>query len=204
MTADTWVEAASLLAALLTLIAAILVIALHAVRTDVDPRQDGVSAFALSDFGALYRTQVVATGAAALLLGMALVAGGFEPGGGVIVLVVFAISRILIARYPTDPRGTARFSRAGRVHVLLAATTFVSIAVAAPWVNWTLSASPDWHGPANWLVPLGWLTAILAVGTFATTTLPVTRRVFGLVERGAYAAWMLWIFLMALSVSGRI
>jgi hypothetical protein len=197
-------QAAGLLAALLTLVAAVLVIALHAVGTDVDPGEDGVSAYALTRFGAWYRAQVVATGAAALLLAFALVAGGFEPGGGAVLLVVFAASRILITRYPTDPRGTTQFSRAGRLHILLAATTFVSIAVAAPWVAWTLSANADWHGPANGLVMLGWLTAILAIGTFATTTTPSTRRIFGLVERGAYAAWILWILVMALSVSGRI
>ena len=130
-------------------------------------------------------------------------AGGFGPGGGAVFLLIFAASRVLIARYPTDPRGTTRFSQAGRLHVLLAATTFVSIAVAAPWIDWTLSANPDWHGPYQ-LVPLGWATTVLTLGTFATSTLPATRRIFGLVERGAYAGWTLWILAMGLSVSGRI
>ena len=204
MTTDDWVQAAGLLAALFILIATVMVIALHAVRTGVDPRADGVSAFALTDFGAWYRAQVVATGAAALLLTAALVAGRFGPGGGVLVLAVFALSRILIARYPTDPRGTTRLSRAGRMHVVLAATTFVGIAVAAPWISAELAGDPDWRGLTTGLVALGWLTAVLALATFATTTLPSTRGVFGLVERGAYAAWMLWILALGLSVSGWI
>ena len=201
MTTDTWIHAGGLLAALFAMAAAVQVTALHLVRTDVDPYEEGVSAFALTGYGTLYRSQVIATGIAALLLAAALVAGGFDPGGGVIVLVVFGLSRMLIARYPTDPRGTTRFSRAGRLHVLLAATTFVSIAVAAPWISAELAGDPGWRGPTTGLVALGWATTLLALGTFPAMTLLATRRIFGLVERGAYAAWMLWIFVTGLSVA---
>lgn len=204
MTADVWIQAGGLLSALFAVAAAVQVIALHVVRTGVDPFADGVSAFALTRFGAVYRSQVLATGIAALLLAGVLVVGGFDPGGGVIVLVVFACSRILIARYPTDPRGTTRFSPAGRMHVLLAATTFVTIAVAAPWISAQLAGNPDWRRPTDGLMAVGWATALLALGTFPTTTLPATRRIFGLVERGAYAAWLAWIIVVGLSVAGWI
>jgi hypothetical protein len=202
MTDEAWIELGSLAAAALAGLAAILVIVLHLVRTDVDPREDGVSAYALTRYGALYRCQVVATGVAGLLLAMALFGGGFESVGGAFVLVLFAVSRILIARYPTDPRGTVSFSRAGRLHVLLAATTFVTIGVAAPWVSATLTGSLDWRGPAAVIVGLGWVTTVLALGTFPTMTLPATRRAFGLVERGAYAAWLLWIVVTSLALGG--
>lgn len=49
-------------AALLALTAAAIVVVLHMVRSDVHPLADGVSAYALSPFGHLYRAQVVATG----------------------------------------------------------------------------------------------------------------------------------------------
>jgi hypothetical protein len=195
------VGAVALVASILASAAALLVIALHVVHTNVDPREDGVSAYALTGFAALYRIQVIATGLAGLLLAIALVAGEFETGGGAAVLALFAVSRILIARYPTDPRGTTRFSRAGRFHVLLAAMTFVTIAVAAPWISGSLSANPDWRGPST-VVALGWATTVLALGTFASSSLPATRRVFGLVERGAYAAWLLWLLVIGLSLSG--
>ena len=204
MTTDAWIQAGGLLAALSAAAAAVQVITLHVVRTDVDFSKDGVSAFALTRFGALYRSQVIATGIAGLLLAVVLVAGGFDPGGGVIVLVFFALSRILIARYPTDPRGTTRFSPAGRMHILLAATTFVTIAIAAPWISAELTGNPEWRGPTGGLMTLGWATTLLALWTFATSTLPATRRIFGLVERGAYAAWTLWIVAMGLSVAGWI
>ena len=108
------VDAATLVALILVSAAALIVVALHVVRTDVDPLTDGVSAFALTSFGYLYRAQVVAIGVAATLLTVALVAGNLASGIGVAALALFGGSRILIARYPTDPRGTTRFSRAGR------------------------------------------------------------------------------------------
>jgi hypothetical protein len=48
-------------AALLGLLAAFIVIALHMVRTGVDPLVDGVSAYALCSHGGLYRVQVIFT-----------------------------------------------------------------------------------------------------------------------------------------------
>ncbi len=204
MNTHAWVELGSLAAVGLAGLAALLVIALHLVRTAVDPWRDGVSGYALTRFGVGYRVQAVATGAAGLLLAFAVLVGGLGSVGGVAALVVFAIARILIARYPTDPRGTATLSRAGRIHVLLAATTFVAIAIAGPRISMTLADSADWHGPTNVVVGLGWATTLFAVGTFASTTLPATRRFFGLVERGAYAAWLCWIVIAGLGLSGRI
>ena len=198
---DDWARLGALTAAAFAALAASLVIVLHLVRTDVDPREDGVSAYALTRFASLYHAQVIATGVACLLLILGLVAGGFEPGGAAIVLALFGVSRILIARYPTDPRGTIRLSRAGRIHVLLAACTFVAIAVVAPWISGILTTSPSWHGPTTGIVALGWATTVLALGTFGAGGLPAARRVFGLVERGAYAASLLWIVVAALSVA---
>jgi hypothetical protein len=188
-------------AALLALAAVVMVIVLHVVRTDVDPLIDGVSAYALTPFGTLYRIQVLVTGLAALLLTLAVLAGGLASGVAVALLAVFGMSRILIARYPTDPRGTTSFSRAGRLHVLLATTTFVTIAVAAPAIGATLTNSPGWTGWTAGLAVVGWVTTACALGTFASSTTPVTRRVFGLVERGAYAGMLGWLVIVAAGIT---
>lgn len=200
MDADT-IRLVASIAALLALAAAVMVIVLHVVPTDVDPLIDGVSAYALTPFGTLYRIQVVVAGLAALLLTLVLLADGLASGVAVALLAVFGISRIVIARYPTDPRGTRSFSRAGRLHVLLAATTFLTIAVAAPAIGGTLTGSPDWTGWAAGLTTLGWATTVCALGTFASATTPVTRRVFGLVERGAYAGMLGWLAVAAAGVN---
>jgi hypothetical protein len=189
-------------AAVLAATAAAIVIVLHFVRSGVDPRVDGVSAYALGRFGPWYRLQVVVTGLAALSLTLVLLAAGLASGVGVALLAVFGASRILIARYPTDPRGTTALTRRGRLHVMLAATTFVTIALAAPSISPALVVSPAWHGLAMLLTASAWATAILALGTFVSASRPTTRRVFGLVERGAYASMLTWLIVAATGAGG--
>lgn len=189
-------------AAIMGIAAGILVAWLHGSRTGVDPWRDGVSAYALTRVGILYRIQAVATGAAALLLSVALLAAGLADGVAVLLLGVFGVSRVLIARYPTDPHGTTTFSRSGRLHILLATVTFLTIAVAAPALAGTLAASDGWAGSADLLTVLGWATTACAVGTFASNTVSATRRVFGLVERGAYAGMLSWLVVAAAGITG--
>lgn len=196
------IQSVAFAATLLALAAGVIVIGLHLARTEVDPLVDGVSAYALGPFGNLYRIQAVATGLAALSLTVALVAGDLASGFAVVLLAAFGASRILIARYATDPRGTTSFSRAGRIHIVLAAITFVTIAIAAPAIGGTLASSTGWDGPATVMSAVGWITSACALGNFASATLPATRRIFGLVERGAYAGMLGWLAIAAAGVNG--
>jgi hypothetical protein len=202
---DVTLEIAQLLAlpaVLLASIAASIVVALHVSRSNVDPLVDGVSAYALGSLGRWYRIQVVATGLAALLLALALGVEGLASGIAIGWLVAFGISRILISRYPTDPHGTTVFSRAGRLHIVLATVTFVTIAVAAPLIGNDLAGHPEWTGPIDLLTILGWSTTVFALGTFASSTTPATRRIFGLVERGVYAGMLAWLVVAAVGIGG--
>jgi Protein of unknown function (DUF998) len=201
MTLET-AQLLALPAAFLASIAAAIVIVLHASRSEVDPLVDGVSAYALGPLGGRYRIQVVATGSAALLLALALATEGLASGVGVALLAAFGVSRLLIARYPTDPHGTTTFSRAGRFHIVLATITFVTIAVAAPWIDSDLAGNPGWTGPTALLTVLGWATTACSLGTFASATTPATWRIFGLVERGAYAGMLAWLIVAAAGVGG--
>jgi hypothetical protein len=198
------IQLVALAVVLLALAAGLIVIALHIVHSDVDPRLDGVSAYALGSTGRWYRLEVIATGLAAVLLALALVAGGHGCVVGLALLVVFGASRILIARYPTDPRGATSLSRAGRLHIVLAAISFVTIAIAAPLISRDLVLSPGWTGPAMPMTALAWATTVFALGTFASATVPSARRVFGLVERGAFAAMLGWLAVASVAAGGLI
>jgi hypothetical protein len=189
-------------AAVLAATAAAIVVVLHVVGSGVDPLVDGVSAYALGPSGRLYRAQVVATGLAACSLTIALLAAGLASGVSVAFLALFAASRILIARFPTDPRGTTSLSRAGRTHVVLAAVACVTSAGAAPTLSPALVRSSSWGGVAMLLTASAWATAVCALGTFAAATRPATRRVFGLVERGAYASMLTWLIVAAAGIGG--
>ena len=188
-------------AVLFAIAAGVVVVTLHLRRTAVDPVTDGVSGYALTPLAILYRVQVVATGLAASFLAVALGAGGLVPPIELIPLLLFAASRLLIARYPTDPRGTTTFSRSGRIHVILAAATFLTIAIAAPSISGTLTGRAAWSGPTGPFMGLAWATTVLAFATFSVNTIPTTRRVFGIVERGAYVAMLAWLACSGVAVA---
>ena len=123
-----------------------LVVLLHVVRSEVDPVIDGVSAYALTRYGYLYRVQVIATGLAALILTLALLASGLASAPEVALLALFGVSRIMIAGYPTDPRGTIVLSRHGRLHAILAAVTDYGGEVAAAVARgavWAMQFHPE-------------------------------------------------------------
>jgi hypothetical protein len=189
-------------AGLLAVMAAILVVNLHTSPTNVDPLTDGVSGYALTSVGILYRIQVIITGASALLLALSLTGAGLASGVAVALLAVFGISRIAIAQFATDPRGTATLTPTGRIHALLAAITFTTIAVAAPAIAGSLVSDPAWSGSTALVTAIAWATTIFALATFAAATTPATRRVFGLVERGAYAGMLSWLAIAAMGIRG--
>jgi hypothetical protein len=145
---------------------------------------------------------VIITGASALLLALSLTGAGLASGVAVALLALFGITRIVIARFATDPRGTTTLTPTGRIHAVLAATTFTTIAIAAPAIAGSLVSDPAWSGPTTLILVVGWATTIFALATFAAATTPTTRRVFGLVERGAYAGMLSWLAIAAMGIRG--
>lgn len=173
-----------------------LIVALHLLPTGIDPLEHGVSAYANTRYGALYRAQVILTGAATL----AIVVLVWPDVGelGVAALLVFAASRIAIARFPTDPPDSPSLSTAGRRHVLLATAAFLAIAIAAPAVGRRLFELSSWHGSTDALAILNIAVPVTMLATFAAGTTPPTRRIFGLVERCGYVAALAWLFVVSL------
>ena len=115
-----------------TVAAAILVVRLHLLPTGVDAMEEGVSGYALGRWGGLYRAQVVLCGITA---GLIVVDCGITRTGslvGLVALVVYALTRVAIVRYPTDPPGTVALSSTGRNHALLAAAAFLALGAGAP------------------------------------------------------------------------
>jgi hypothetical protein len=192
---DRLVVVLGLVAAAASALAGALVIRLHLVASGVDPVTEGVSLYARGPFGILYRAQVRMTAlAAACIAGGCLLLGLGSPLGEV-ALVTFAMSRVAIVRYPTDPPGTTVLSATGRMHVLLASMAFVGIAIAAPAIGFAM----DREGIGG---PIGFLLVVLSVAvpfsvmaTFGAGA--IARRVFGLVERTVYVTALSWLMVSA-------
>ena len=176
-----------LLALALLVVATLLLSRLHALPTGVDPASGAVSDYGTTEFHNHYRAMVVALGlaAAALALGLAI---DTDAGVALVWLWLYAASRVAIAAFMTDA-DAARPTREGRVHVVLAAVAFTSIAFAAPSVSWTGEPSP--------LDAVGAAVAVTAVATLVTYVVPRLRSVFGIAERLLYLTSIAWLMLAA-------
>jgi hypothetical protein len=159
---------------------------------------------AVSDYGVgrariSYWTQVSASAAAALLLAAAL-ARAVDPAPTTVVslLVVFALARFAITRFPTD-LDRSRPTATGRVHILLAGIAFASIAVAAaklPDAVQNHGALGRHHGT---LVALGWALVVTSIATGVAIS-RIGRPLepwFGLIERIFYVAMLAWFAVVA-------
>ena len=189
-------------AALLFALAAVLVLLLHALPTGHDPVRHGVSAYAVGTYGRYYRSQVVATGIGSLLLVLAVAREPGPPGGRLVLLTIFGVSRIAIARYPTDLEGEA-LTWSGRIHIVLASIAFIALAIAAPLVSsWLVGGAVPGARVAGLdtaVTILGVAVPLAAAGTFAAG-LPSLRLPFGIVERLFYVAALAWLLAASLEV----
>lgn len=178
-----------------TLVGLAALVRVHQLPTGYRPVSNAVSDYGVGRYAGYYRAQATAIGIAAALLAAALMlAVDPEPGRVIVLLLVFAAARIAIPSFPTD-LDRSRPTRTGRIHILLAAAAFASIA----WAAAALPQHVDWDGHGL-LVALGWVI----VGTSIACGLSMTSRLhratepfFGLIERVFYAAMIAWLLVVS-------
>ena len=167
-----------------------LLVRLHTLPTGLTPVGDAVSDYGTTRFHWHYRAMAVALGAGAILLALAL--HRRTNAGNLGWLWAYGASRIAIAAFMTD-RDPQRITTEGRVHWLLAAIAFTSIAFAG--------ANVHWSGDPSVLRPLGYAVAATAAATLLARMVPPLRPAFGLVERALYATSLAWLLIAALNVA---
>jgi len=165
---------------------------LHLVPTGLNPVRDAVSDYGTTERHWSYRVMAAALGVGAALLAVAL--GQRTDAKALYWLYIFAASRIAIAEFMTDA-GPDEVTIEGRIHWLLAAVAFTSIAFAASDISWS--------GDPGALRPLGYAVAASAVATLLTRMIPPGRVVFGLAERLLYVTMIAWLVTAAVDVLGR-
>jgi Protein of unknown function (DUF998) len=184
-------------AALAVVVAAVLVIALHVLPTGLDPTRNAVSQYGRTRFAALYRAQVIASGASGLLLLIALVGAGVRRPLPLAALGAYALARLAIARNMMDLTDEAP-TQAGRNHVLLALVAFFGLAIAAVPISNTLDtvASNGLSGILSAVAVAVPITAIVMFGAQGSL-----RARFGAFERLFYLAAFAWLFLASVSLA---
>jgi hypothetical protein len=161
---------------------------LHLAPTGYSPLRNAVSEYGVGSYARWYRAQAACAGVAAGLLAGALATGVSPvPLRVDVLLVVFAVARIAIGRYPTDLIGATRRTRTGAIHAALAVAAFGSASAAGIALK-----RPEHGQPA-----LGWAMAVCAVGTMLALRWSPLKPWVGLIERGFYVAMLAWLVLVA-------
>lgn len=167
-----------------------MLVRLHGAPTGLQPVRDAVSDYGTTRFHARYRVMVVLLGAGAALLAIGLARQ--TDAGSLVWLWLYAGSRIAIARFMTD-RDPAPFGVEGRIHWLLAAVAFTSIALAASDITWT--------GAPGVLRGVGYAVAASAIATLVARIVRRLRATFGLVERLLYLTSVVWLLIAAVDLA---
>jgi len=175
------------------LVALVALILLHGLPTRLSPIRDAVSAYGISPYRGLYRTQTIATAVAAAALAVAV--SSAVPSGStlaVVFLAILAVARLIIGWFPMDAPGTSRTST-GRVHNLLAFAAFAAASVGGFMVGIAFANDPGLAPFADVSSILGWIMSAASVLTLLAAVVPALRGIFGLAERVIYLAMLAWL-----------
>jgi hypothetical protein len=170
-----------------------ILIALHFLPTGLNPIRYAVSDYGWTRYDLGYRTMVVLQGIGGILIAVGL--GQQTDAKSLGWLYAYGIVRLLVSQFMTDrePGSLRTLTRTGRIHLLLAGTAFVSIAVAASHIDWT--------GKPAALGPIGWVVTATAIATAtAIFVAPIRRAALGLIERTHYASAITWLIVVAASI----
>ncbi|UDF14115.1 DUF998 domain-containing protein [Antiquaquibacter oligotrophicus] len=172
--------------------------ALHVLPTGLSPIRNPVSQYALTRYGRLYRGATLAAGftgvvAAGLLL---LRYSGVAAMVTTVLLLVFAVARLLIGFFPMDAPAAPR-TRTGRTHNFLAFAAFGAVTAAA------FVAGGAFHD--NGEPTLATLSTaagvVMAVGTVGMLVTARSKRGFGLAERFIYLGFIAWFLVVGISAA---
>jgi uncharacterized protein DUF998 len=176
-------------------------VVLHLLPTGLSPMHNAVSQYGITRYRLGYRVQTIgfAVAGAAAAVGLAEAA----PGRGRVVLVllgVFAVSRLAISWFPMDAPGSEERTSDGRTHIVLAVATFLAIMVAAVRLPPIVRPIDGWNGTATSSAVIGWYLIAMLLGMASSRRLPARRSYFGLAERAVYLGIVAWLVVVGVTL----
>jgi hypothetical protein len=174
------------------LICIVSLFALHVLPTGFQPIQDPVSNYGVNRYGVLYRSQAFSSGiCAACLLAIFAGAGLILPVWGIVALVGYSLSRMLIVFFPTDIKPP--YTLTGTIHAILATLTFAGIAFAAGILTPALTSLAGWSNIGSELRAAALLTDVAAIVFIIVLAVHTFQQIVGLIERFLYLGTLLWL-----------
>jgi hypothetical protein len=188
-----------------TLIAVLLEVMAQTLPPHYSPVRQPESNLAVGPYGYLEATSFFLRGALTLVFVVAftrIVPEEARSRGGVIVLGISAIGKLVIAFAATDltPRPETLH---GVIHALGAVIAFFCGALGEVLLAWALRRDPDVRPAPHVLVGLSTITFLWTV--IALGTLPVSAQIgiWGFVERIATALFLVWMLIVTLGLWNR-
>jgi hypothetical protein len=171
-----------------------LFVALHLVPTGYSPVRHAVSDYAVGNSRSLFRTGLLLSSLAVLLLAIGLT---WQPGApplatsNLVFLYLVPVMRVGMVLFPTDLEGES-LTRTGRLHYLFAIAAFGFTYAAVSGMTPDLTRLSPWQSVHGLLDVLQWVCLISLV-LLVVTLLPRWRTVFGLFERIFLVGTNLWL-----------
>jgi hypothetical protein len=197
-------EIAALYALVASVVAVVLVAALHRLEPEFDPRWRMLSEYSLGRYGYLMRIAFVAAASAVIEVALALrsITGATVP----LLLVLVAIGPLGAAFVDTDPINIPPDQRSTRdtVHTALAALFILGFPPAASAVGIALSGEPAIGGILAWTSLIAWaglavfVTSIVRYMRPGAMAGPNVR--IGWPNRVNMLAYMVWVAVAAITV----
>ena len=167
---------------------------LHVAQPDVSPVTEPTSSYANGTLGVLSQIATFAVGAGAVALAVAL--RPYAPHGRArfawVLLMMFALAKLLQAFFVIDPSGEATV--AGAVHNLAGNFAFFLLPIAAVRLGAEVTFETDRPAPKI----VAW---VLAVATILTL-LSVPADLFGVAQRAYLLVADVWVAMTALALLG--
>ena len=176
---------------------AVIIVALHFLRPDLDPISRPTSEYAVGRYGYLMSTAFFSMSLAAFILVVGLYQGitlAARSLIGLVFLGLWGIGVLIAMIFPMDAEG-ALPTLSGMIHQVAAPFTFLSVTLGISLVSRRLKLDDQWrpfYRPALFLSPIVWLGF---AGTFLSF---ITQSGFmGLAQRITLATIVTWMLLAA-------
>jgi hypothetical protein len=157
----------------------------------------------VSDYGtgplrSLFAVYVLTGCAAVASLGAAVLLSRQLPLRAGVYLLLLAVIRLGVLRFPTDSGGMAQ-TRTGRLHLVFAIAGFALVYMAVDVLNGAAAGVVS-AAILPWLSTLH-LIATVSLAATVVTLLPALRPLFGFAERVFILSTMVWLGLFAFTVA---
>lgn len=197
-------------AALSSIIAFVaLVVLLHLVRADLDPRAHVLSEYALGPTGWIMTLAFLALAASfvTLLLALKPHLTGWPSAVGTVTLGIAAIGATLGGVFPMDPVGTPmdQASTSAKLHNLGFMLGGPGTLLAITFINWALARAPSWKGSRAVLTATAVFAWVAMVVFFIAVSMLMGNRqggdmFIGIWNRLLVVSWVVWAMALALQI----